>query len=69
MKFGDFNKLACGDRVTLISAIDILMQVGQNYVRETQLSEIVSEMKKAAEISLAAICLKRSPKPSRSWPS
>lgn len=34
MKFGDFNKLACGDRVTLVSAIDILMQVGQNYVRE-----------------------------------
>lgn len=48
MKFGDFNKLACGDRVTLISAIDILMQVGQNYVRETQLSEIVSEMKKGS---------------------
>ena len=28
MTFGDFNKLACGDRVTLISAIDILTQVG-----------------------------------------
>ena len=46
MKFGDFNKLACGDRVTLISALDILMQVGQNYVRDAELSEIVSEMKK-----------------------
>ena len=69
MKFGDFNKLACGDRVTLVSAIDILMQVGQNYVREAQPSEVASEIKKAAEISSAAICLRRSPKPSKSWPS
>ena len=47
MKFGDFNKLACGDRVTLVSAIDILMQVGQNYVREAQPSEVASEIKKS----------------------
>lgn len=47
MTFGDFNKLACGDRVALISAIDVLMQVGQNHVRETQFSEIASEIKKS----------------------
>ena len=46
MTFGEFNKLACGDRVTLISAIDTLMQAGQTYIRGTEIAEIISELKK-----------------------
>lgn len=69
MTFGEFNKLACGDRVTLISAIDTLMQAGQTYIRGTEIAEIISELKKAVEISLLSRCSKGLPKSPRIWPN
>ena len=57
MKFEEFNKLACDNRMALLMAIDLLMQNGRTFVQETATAEIISAMKVSTSNFIADVIL------------
>lgn len=50
MRFDDFNKLVYSNRIVLLVAIDLLMENGRVFVKDTALADLVSALKSCGNL-------------------